>query len=99
MTEPLDGQECAHRCLLSAPYLVDALVAEHWPSCQAPPPHLLLLLLLSQTTTSQQKKVGRENLGFFSLLFLNLSKNAAEKNLLGCEVFLQGFAASSSVML
>lgn len=80
------------------PYLVDALVAEHWRSCQALP-HLLLLLLLSQTTTSQQKIVGRENLGFFSLLFLNLSKTAAEKNLLGCEVFLQGFAASSSVML
>jgi hypothetical protein len=48
---------------------------------------------------SQLKKVGRENLGFFSLLFLNLSKTAAEKNRLGCEVFLQGFAASSSVML
>ncbi len=33
--------------------LVEALVAEHWRSCQAPPPPHLLLLL-SQTTTSQQ---------------------------------------------
>jgi hypothetical protein len=48
---------------------------------------------------SQQKKVGREKSWVLQPFFLNLSKTAAEKNLFGCEVFLQGLAASFYVML